>query len=138
MASSNIDRFDDTVGKAFGLLYESFPLPRSLLAGEFVGEKNVMDETGFTGAELTNDAEFFMASIQWLIDAKYVSAKDRMLIGFRDVVLTAKGLEVLKAVPDSLKGPIGERLAEAAKTEGLGAIRALVGQALSMGVQALL
>jgi hypothetical protein len=137
MTTSNIEKFDVTVGKAFALLYESFPLPRPLLAGAFVGEDNVIDKTSFTEAELTNDAEFFMASIQWLIDAEYISSKERWLIGFREVVLTAKGLEVLKAVPDSLQGPIGERLAAAAKTEGREVIRSLVGQALGMGLQVL-
>jgi len=137
MALSNIERFDETVGKAFALLYESFPVPRPLLPGAFVGEDNVIDPDGFTGAELTNEAEFCMAALLWLEDTGYITARDIRPYALGGVVLTAKGLETLKAMPDSLQGPLGARLMEAAKTEGRELMRSLASQALSMGLQAL-
>lgn len=137
MALSNIERFDEIVGEAFALLYESFPVPRPLLPAAFVGEGNVIDPGGFTGAELTKEAEFCMATLHWLVDTGYITARDVTPHGLGRTVLTAKGLETLKAVPDSLQGPLGARLVEAAKTEGRELIRSLAGQALSMGLQAI-
>lgn len=135
MALSNIERFDETVGKALAMLYESFPVPRHLLAEDFVGEGNVRNLESFTGAELTMEAEFCMATLLWLHETGYISAKDTSPEGLGRVVLTAKGLETLKAVPDSLQGPLGARLVEAAKTEGRELIRSLASQAISAGLQ---
>lgn len=137
MALSNIEQFDEIVGKAFALLYESFPVPKPLQPGAFVGEDNVIDPDGFTGAELTKEAEFCMAALHWLEDTGYISARDITPHGLGRVVLTAKGLEALKAMPDSLQGPLGARLVEATKKEGMELVRSLAGQALGMGLQVL-
>lgn len=48
-----------------------------------------------------------------------------MLHGFSGVALTAKGLELLKAVPDSLGDSFRERLRDAASVEGREGLRAL-------------
>lgn len=57
--------------------------------------------------------------------------------GFTGVVLKAKGLELLKAIPDSLGGSFGERLREAAATEGREGLRSLVTQVLGAGISLL-
>lgn len=129
MALSNIEQFDEIVGKAFALLYESFPMPRELMYGQ------VIESDDLAEADDAKSAAFFMASIQWLIDTGYLSAKELQQIGFSGAVLTAKGLEALKALPDSLQGPIGARLIEAAKTDGREVMRSLTGQALGFGLQ---
>lgn len=137
MTASNIERFDEIVGQAFAHLYQSFPTPIPLLAGRFVGEDNVIEPGGFTGAEPTKEAEFCVDCLRWLVDAGYIAVRDTCQFGLTDAVLTAKGLETLKAMPASLGAPIGERIVEAAKTEGREALRSLVGQALGMGLQLL-
>jgi len=77
-----------------------------------------------------------MACLFWLRDAGYLSGENHDF-GLIDAVLTAKGLETLKAVPDSLnaKTPLGERMVQAVKTEGGHVLRSLVNQALGIGVQ---
>ncbi|MNN93398.1 hypothetical protein D3C81_2118280 [compost metagenome] len=54
---------------------------------------------------------------------------------FRQAVLTAKGLEVLKATPASLSSSsFGEQLQTAAKDGMLDTIKSLTNEALSRGV----
>lgn len=137
MALSNIERFDEIVGKTFALLYESFPVPRPLFPGIFIGEENVMIPDDFLGERFSPNAEFCMAALLWLESTGYISARDITQHALGGVVLTAKGLEALKAMPDSLQGPLGARLMEAAKTEGRELMRSLASQALSMGLQAI-
>ncbi|MNG30984.1 hypothetical protein D3C84_1167130 [compost metagenome] len=52
-------------------------------------------------------------------------------------MLTAKGLEVLNAVPDSLaqRTSIGEQLAEASKSGGKELLRSITTEALGIGVR---
>lgn len=137
MALSNIEKFDELVGEMFAVLYAAFPLPKALLAKYFVPDGNVYTPGGINYGELTCDAEFFMATGRWLINAGYIEAQESGGCAFVDALLTAKGLETLKAVPGSLQGkaPLGEQLVDAAKTEGREALRSLVSQALGIGLQ---
>lgn len=136
MAVSNIEMFDDITGKIFAALYQSFPVPRYLMAESFVdvamqfSEKHDMDIP-------TQEAEFFIATAQWLIQAGYLTGTPYPYLRVDDAVLTAKGLEVLKAIPDSVssKASIGEQLANTAKEEGREVFRGLVGQALGIGAR---
>jgi hypothetical protein len=132
MASSNIERFDEIAGKAFGLLYESFPVPRNIMIRHLTQKDSAINENDFTEEE----GYFIIASLQWLINSGYITAaRPGSIMGFSDVVLTAKSLEVMKAIPDSLQTPLGERLVEAAKGEGRELFRSLVGQVLDMGLK---
>lgn len=136
MAVSNIEMFDDITGRIFAALYQSFPIPQYLMADAFVDVAMQFNEQ--LGMELpTPEAEFFIATAQWLIDAGYLSGTAYPPMRIEDAVLTAKGLEVLKAVPDSVssKASIGEQLANTAKEEGREAFRGLVGQALGIGAR---
>lgn len=142
MTTSNIERFDDITGQVFATLYENFPVPCSIGAVKMLagGERACRDASGFTGAELSEEAVFIMATIQWLVDSGYVRCESRADICFYDSVLTAKGLEVLKAVPGQLAGdkPLGEKLVSAVKTESATALRGLVQQALALGFKFLM
>jgi len=133
MTASNIERFDEIVGKAFARLYGAFPLPVPLLVGIAVAEDNITDPMS---GRLTDEAEFCIACLYWLRDAGYLSGEPDTF-GLQGAVLTAKGLETLKAVPDSLnaKTPLGERIVQAVKTESGHAVRSLVSQALGIGMQ---
>jgi hypothetical protein len=136
MALSNIELFDEFAGKIFGQLYESFPVPKELISEEFV--PNTYGKDGDAGVTLFfRKQKVFFSTIAWLQSAGYTSSPDERSGFTKDVVLTAKGLEVLKAIPDSLKsGPtIGEQLAEATKEEGKEQVKLLVKEALSLGVK---
>ncbi len=136
MAVSNIEMFDDITGKVFATLYQRFPMPALLKAEAFVDV--AMEFSEKHGMELpTHEAEFFIATAQWLIDAGYMTGKPYPYIHVENAILTAKGLEVLKAIPNSVSSnaSIGEQLANTAKEEGREAFRGLVGQALGIGAR---
>ncbi|PNO56234.1 hypothetical protein MC64_012490 [Aeromonas caviae] len=138
MASTNIEQFDLMVGKTFAYLYNRFPMPVYLSVGTLIGEDKVYVEDEFTGAELTPEAEFAYATYAWLLNAGYINGKEYFNEGIGDAVLSAKGLETLKAVPDSLQGSLGERLQEAASHHGADLVKSLASEALSFGVRLLL
>lgn len=138
MAVSNIEKFDDITGKIFAELYQSFPLPQLLLPSSFV--ENAMRFDELYGTEVpTDDAEFFIATAEWLMHAGYITCKPCRYIRIDDAVLTAKGLEVLKAIPKSVTSTssIGEQLAASAKEGGKEVTRGLVSEAFGLGVRIL-
>lgn len=139
MAVSNIERFDELTGQVLAALYAEFPMPMRLLPSKFVTEWWVTDEI-IGGPVASRDTQVFTATVSWLADASYLryqEADPNQLHGFSDAVLTAKGLELLKAIPDSLGGSFGERLGEAVATEGREGLRALVSQVLGAGISLL-
>lgn len=85
----------------------------------------------------SDEADMAYFTILWLIGSGYITATPHnsggYWYGFDEAVLTAKGLETLKAIPDSLTTPLGERLKEAVKQGGWEATRTLVSQVLSVG-----
>ncbi|VVP05437.1 hypothetical protein PS903_03001 [Pseudomonas fluorescens] len=136
MAVSNIEKFDDITAKVFAELYLSFPVPKTLMAEDFVESAMVFDERH--GMEIpTDDAEFFIATAEWLMQAGYLTCKPYPYLRVDNAVLTAKGLEILKAIPDSVnsKSTIGEELATTAKEGGKEFARGLVSEALGLGVR---
>lgn len=133
MTASNIEKFDAIAGQTFALLYEAFPNPIALPLVKYTGEGLVFEVDGFTGSELTPQAELVMASLVWLVDSGYIRATVHQKSGLAQAVLTAKGLETLKVIPDSLTTPLGERLKDAVKQGGVEIIRTLVSQAFSVG-----
>ncbi|QFT23550.1 hypothetical protein FIV02_18410 [Pseudomonas sp. THAF187a] len=139
MTVSNIERFDELTGRVLARLYAEFPLPIRLMPDKFVETSWVVD--AFTGALAASaDTEFFTATVDWLADAgylRYQGLDPTKVNGFTGAVLTAKGLELLKAIPDSLGDSFGERLREAAATEGREGLRSLVSQVLGAGISLL-
>ncbi|OXS14894.1 hypothetical protein CGX12_11785 [Zobellella denitrificans] len=138
MTTSNIERFDQIVAQVLGDLYTSFPCPATLKATSYI--ENALAYNDFLGAEvITGDGEFFNNSLGWLAQAGYLrcSQIDAQLGIAGGVVLTAKGLEALRAVPASLEGKcsLGERLATQAKSSGADAIRSLVGEVIGAAVR---
>lgn len=135
MTTSNIQQFDEITGQVLGALYENFPVPRHLLIEQFI-------ETGYTfheqmGMDIANErGEFFIACIEWLSESGYLRFKNQSHgSGFLNAVLTAKGLEALKAVPESLTaGPsLGDRLVDATKSGTKSILGSLAGEVLSVG-----
>ena len=136
MAVSNIEIFNDLTGRILAELYLNFPLPSYLEAEAFVESAMQMSEQ--LGMEMpTKDAEFFIATSEWLIRAGYIHGDVSRYTYVSDAVLTAKGLEVLNAIPKSLtSGPsLGEQLADAAKEGGKETIKGLVTEVLGIGAR---
>jgi len=140
MITSNIERFDHVAGRVFGHLYEHFPVPCYITAKLVFDEVTTFDE--HLGMEIPNEsAEFFAACVSWLHRAGYIEYREwnHALASFSQVILTAKGLEVLKALPASLQASqsIGEHLMEASKTGSTEVFKSAVAEALSLGVRIL-
>ncbi|GKQ95995.1 hypothetical protein [Aeromonas hydrophila] len=131
MAASNIEQFDEIAGKTFAMLYESFPIPIDLPLREYTGVEGVYANQEEN--ELTHQARLVMSTLEWLQESGYVRAKVQHDFGLNRCVLTAKGLETLKVIPDSLTAPLGERLKDAVKQGGWEITRTLVSQVLSVG-----
>lgn len=135
MASTNIEQFDLMVGQTLAYLYNRFPMPVNLSVSTFIGEDKVYVKESFTGAELTPESEFSYATFAWLHNAGYIDGELCYGDGISSAVLSAKGLETLKAMPDSLQGSLGERLVDATKSNSLDVVKALTTEALAIGMR---
>ncbi|NIE73009.1 hypothetical protein F3J45_00825 [Pantoea sp. Ap-967] len=127
MSESNIDLFDKITGLIFSKLYQTFPV---------TGTLNVMSFMEAFPGEVDRPGEFFSATLKWLITSGYMMGEpdSKHAYTFNKCTLTAKGLEVLKAVPDSITGKtLGAQLQDAAKSGMLDSVRSLTGKALSAG-----
>ncbi|RWT41912.1 hypothetical protein [Aeromonas caviae] len=143
---SNIERFDAIVVRALAELYGNFPVRKVLPANRFIlsddGQSidglSAQDEAQLWDVDHHNpyfaQKEFAFETLHWLVDAGYVLGTPEESAYIVDAVLTAKGLEVLRAVPDSLQGSLGERIQEAAKSGASDVVRALVGQVVGLGM----
>lgn len=143
MAMKNIESFDKCVGYVLGELYENFPICVRINLKEFL-QKNKHD---------VNDKEELILSetLFWLRDNNFLifthpEEKDvshfqevRAFPQFTCVVLTAKGLDVLKKAPKSIKENkgIGEHIMEAVNTGAKEQLSNLVGTVLSTAIKAL-
>ncbi|MDD2105709.1 hypothetical protein [Pseudomonas asiatica] len=135
MTASNIQKFDEITGRVFGTLYEGFPVPKYLRIKDFVEDGFSYDERA-QGDFPNESGEFFLACVDWLSDAGYVRFREKMpYSGYREAVLTAKGLEALKAVPSSLSGgpSLGDQLVDATKSGAKSMLGSLAGEVLSVG-----
>lgn len=143
---SNIERFDIIVVRALAELYGRFPVRQALLANRFILSDDGQpiealsptneQQLGFDDPDHVYFAqkEFAFETLNWLVETGYVLGAPTDGAYIVDAVLTAKGLEVLRAVPDSLQETLGERMQEAAKS-GMGeTARVLIGQVVSLGV----
>ncbi len=131
----NMDLFNQYSAEIFSMLYLAFPEPIGLDALSISGHQEI-DENGSPEKE----AKICKATIQWLADTGYLSFQDEYQYGAGDAVLTAKGLEVLKAVPGSLKngGSIGDKIVTTLKGGAKETATALVKTALTEGFKLLM
>lgn len=137
--SSNIERFDQLTGAVFARLYEAFPEPVVLDAYPFLAEIVPAGQDEDAESEQAFGApEFFFHTLHWLAETGYLTHRKQLQsspLTFEECVLTAKGLEVLKAVPKSIGSSksIGQSLQEAAKKGAMDSVKKLAGEALSAG-----
>ncbi|MCY1432372.1 hypothetical protein D9M71_483650 [compost metagenome] len=145
MATSNIEQFNEITGQVFALLYEEFPLPIALTPHSVgLDTDRAPKQNATTGEmiypEISTDGEMFMRTIEWLASAGYLTCSSDRRWHIGNAVLTAKGLEVLNAIPEKLtkREPIGRQLAEASKSGGKELLRSITTEALGVGVRLLL
>ncbi|MGU5652243.1 hypothetical protein [Aeromonas allosaccharophila] len=145
---SNIERFDTIVVLALAELYSSFPVPRYLASSKFIVTEDgehidgltpeeeglLFDEDPYLNDPYFKRKQFAFESLRWLVEAGYLHGIPAAHDGIRNAVLTAKGLEVLKAIPDCLQGSLGERLVEAVKADSREVGRSVLGQIIALGV----
>lgn len=102
----NIDLFNEYAAVILAQLYESFPVKDDLDVRKITGHADV-DEFGAIcgpGGRRSKEAETAFATIEWLLDSGYVRAEDRRYpYGFARCVLTAEGLRLLNAMPESVR-----------------------------------
>lgn len=138
---TNIEKFDEFVAKTLGLLYTAFPVPRELNACKDYGLQYVYEKS-IRHVMLTDEEDFeakiFYSTVQWLHQSGYIiiGREKKFPLGFEEVVLTTKGLVVLKAVPASLRDDrtIGTRLIDAVKSGSKEVIEEVVKLVLSQAV----
>ena len=110
---SNIKKFNEITGITLASLYESFPIKKTFIV-ESLFPETIPDP--FDAPLINHDAIFVTETISWLVEHGYISANIQYGYSFSDAVLTAKGLELLKLIPNSLELSFGDQLAEAAKS----------------------
>lgn len=134
---SNISNFDEYAGRVFALLYESFPIPVDLTIGDILGEQDIYMHHGIP-AEMMTECEIASYTVQWLSSAGYLSMQAGNGNDFFSLVLTEKGLEVMKAIPgviDSQSQPLGKQISTALKSGTKETLKILTNQALAIGVK---
>ena len=111
----NVDLFNEYTAVILARLYESFPVKTDLDVRAITGHADV-DEFGIIIApdgRRSKEAEVAFASIEWLLETGYIRAEDRRYpYGFDRCVLTAEGLRLLNATPESVKitETVGDKL----------------------------
>lgn len=115
-----------------GYLYSTFPSPSFVSPTDYVEH---YDESN----PISREVAFLNDTLCWLQQAGYISFNQirQNTGGASGAVLTAKGLEALRAVPQSLssKASLGERLAGQAKSGSGEAIKALVGEVVGLAAR---
>lgn len=128
----NIEIFDQYAAKTFALLYENFPLPRSVGIGEIDAEACIDDVVGANSA-----AVLVQATIRWLKISGYITYTRDQSVAFFDCCLTLKGFEVLKAIPESLSTEknLGEELMESCKAGAMETAKDMIKIVFTKGFQ---
>ena len=137
-AKSNIALFNSFVGVILEKLYTSFPVCNDISTAEIVNSSK-QDATKEKNILVCSETLF------WLRDSGFITfvapEEKALFIGggieayndFTCVVLTAKGLEILKQSPSSIKAntTLGEKLSEAVEKGFASKVSELVGLAIS-------
>ncbi len=118
---NNIQKFNELAGKTFNLLYESFPVRRALLFHQNYGlleYGNAFNEDMVNVGD-SEERNFIKATVEWLVMSGYVSIANIDEYGVHGAVLTAKGLEVMNLVPETIGGKKNELTVAGILREGL-------------------
>jgi len=130
-AANNIDIFNESAALIFSELYKSFPVPLYLQYENMTKQLFKDDDT----IDRNNHLEVFINTIAWLKTSGYIWLDSESEMEVYGVVLSQKGLEVLKITPDSSNDniSIGDRLAETNGECAAEEKSALIKQAITFG-----
>jgi len=134
----NIELFDEYAAKTLAQLYQTFPVPTNLDARNLCGHHDI-DEYGHFLDEQGNPSKAFdiaKATLDWLVESGYIRVQHTSQVGYQYAVLTAAGLEVLKASPESLKvkETLGDKLVRFTKEGSISLAKEVAKTAISTGV----
>lgn len=115
------------------MLYESFPVPRSIGIGEIDAHAELSEAL----EEFTSAGEVVYATFVWLEGSGYITFRKNMEVLFTECVLTAKGLEVLNAIPSSLSTSqtVGEFVSKAVKAGAAESVSSAVKFIFAKGIE---
>ncbi|WP_321821736.1 MULTISPECIES: hypothetical protein [unclassified Burkholderia] len=133
---TNIEKFDELAANVFANLYENFPVRISLFANTFGYDLSY--KTNKVGGVIYNspaDCAFFTDALKWLRMAGYIDFSISASGPWGNAVLTAKGLEVLKATPSSISPsqPMGDYLVQGIRSGAKAAVSKGITYVLSQG-----
>lgn len=138
MAAGNIERFDGLVGAIFAKLYEEFPVAIELQMEDFETQMAVNQPQRDANDHYNRrDALFFVSTVIWLSNHGYLDSGSQAGSGVLDCVLTARTLELLKAMPSNLESrdpSLGDQLISATKEGMTGKVKELASEFLTKAV----
>ncbi|HHS7810299.1 hypothetical protein [Pseudomonas putida] len=139
MAAANIERFNVLVGAIFAKLYQEFPVAIELQLEDFEEQMAVnRPERDIDDHRNRRDAVFFASTVIWLSNHGYLDSGSQLSNGtVMGCVMTARTLELLKAMPSNLesKDPsLGDQLVSATKEGMTGKVKELASDFLSKAV----
>lgn len=142
MTAPNIKRFDQSCGLIFAYLYSHFPrrvlLTSGILDIVFEDAKTEISSSDWL-AQFATQEVFFSSTMEWLVEADYLRVSKATTNGVRKeyygCVLTAKALEAMKSMPESLTGDTMLSAAgDLAKGIGLDTAKSLGGRVIEAGL----
>lgn len=134
MNQSNIEIFNRCVASALNVLYEKFPVPTDLVFNDLTIElwdDHIDDEVSYFEKH-----EIYSQTVNWLEKAGFIWLSNIETHVAYSVVLSPKGLELLK-VPSSLEKPcesLGDQIREALDKGAKDAAAGLVSKALTTSI----
>ncbi|KAE9641953.1 hypothetical protein [Pseudomonas sp. PB106] len=139
MAAGNIERFNVLVGAIFAKLYQEFPVAIELHPEDFQEQLAVnRPEPDVDDYDNRRDGKFFVSTVLWLSNHDYLDCGSHVSTGaVMDCVMTARTLELLKAMPSNLesKDPsLGDQLISATKDGMTGKVKELASEFLTKAV----
>jgi hypothetical protein len=134
--ATRLELFDQSAAAIFAELYENFPIPINLKPTTIAAEVFTEDDTG---EDIDEKWAVIEATLAWLKQSGFIWVERYSPLEAEGVVLSPKGLEVMK-IPSSLEKksqPLGKALVEAVKKGAKDAAASAVGAALTAGVKLL-
>lgn len=136
---NNIDCFNGFVAAILAQLYDGFPVKCMLDARTISGHGDVDDFGGIVDHQgrPSRPFEIAMGTIEWLIDNGYVRAGERHIYGYRNAVLSERGLELLKRGAGNLasKESWGDKLLRLVREGSIDLAREAAKALISAGVE---
>ncbi|WP_272660624.1 hypothetical protein [Providencia sp. PROV150] len=113
----NIVKFNEVTGITLAHLYEKFPVKTSFLLSTLFPDTQIISAENTGIPQVNLNSIFVSSAIDWLIETGYITGQIDPRQA-KNLVLTSKGLELLKLIPNSIDGSssFGDELVKATKT----------------------